>query len=121
MYTIDYRRDIDLLDITWSGIFTAEEMSQYSKDCYAIWQKEGFRSGYRLRVVIDGSTPLPQDSLGLLGSAFDHFPVAGRIAMVTSSTICRIQIKRAMMVPNMQIFDEPGAAMEWLLRADGPS
>lgn len=115
MYTIHYRPEINLLDITWSALFTPEGMSEYAKDCRACWRREGFQSGYLLRIVLRDDLPLPQGTLAVLAGAFIDFPEAGRIAMVTRSAISRLQIKRAMMVPHMRIFDTPEAALDWLV------
>lgn len=115
MYTVRYRRELDLLDITWSGLFTPEEMIDYAEECRACHRRERFREGYRLRIVLDDDRPLPQATLEILSGVFTDYPKAARIAMVTRSQLCRLQIKRAMMEPHMQIFETSEAALEWLL------
>lgn len=115
MYTIRYLPELNLLDITWSGLFTADGMAEYAKDCRACWKREGFKDGYRLRVVLSDGQPLPQDTLTVLAGAFTDFPKSGRTAMVTESAIARLQIRRAMMEPHMQIFETPEAALDWLM------
>ena len=115
MHTIRYVRELDLLDITWSGLFTPEGMATYAEDCRICWKREQFQPGYRLRIVLKDGQPLPQDTLKVLASAFKDFPRSGRTAMVTKEAIARLQIGRAMMEPHMQIFETPEAALEWLL------
>lgn len=115
MYTIEYKRDVNLLDITWSGLFTPTDMAAYAEACRACWHREQFQDGYRLRIILTDGQPLPQDTLSVLARAFINYPKSGRTAMVTSSTIAMLQIKRAMMEPHMRIFDTADAALEWLI------
>lgn len=121
MYTIQYRRDVDLLDITWAGLFTPEDMNRYAEECRACWRREGFREGYRLRIVLSDDQPLPQGTLAVLADAFTDFPASCRTAMVTASAIAKMQIRRTMMVPHMEIFDTPEAALKWLMEAGAPN
>lgn len=115
MYTIRYVREFDLLDISWSGLFTPASMAAYVEDCWACWKREQFRPGYLLRIVLEDGQPLPQDMLKVLAEAFVDFPQSSRTAMVTKGAIARLQISRAMMVPHMRIFDTSDGALKWLL------
>lgn len=115
MYTIEYSHSRDLLDIIWSGVFTPTEIVAYANDCRTCWHRSRFQEGYRLRIILQDDQTLPQNSLAELGRVFTEFPEAGRTAMVTRSAISRMQIKRAMMGPQMRIFDNPDFALEWLL------
>ena len=118
MYTIRYVREFDLLDITWSGVFTPEEMVRYASDCCDCLRREKFKEGYLLRIVLSDDKPLPQATLAILADAFANYPASRRTAMVTNSAIARIQIRRTMMVPHMEIFDSPESALEWLREPD---
>lgn len=115
MYAIRYVRGHDLLDISWSGLFTPEGMATYVEDCWACWKREQFRAGYLLRIALEDGQPLPQDTLRVLAGAFADFPKSRRTAMVANGAIARLQIRRAMMEPHMQIFETPEAALDWLL------
>ena len=115
MYTINYRRELNLLDITWSGLFTPEDMAQYADDCRECLRLERFQEGYRLRVVLTDGKPLPQHTLAVLADAFVGFPQSSRTAVVTTGAVARMQIMRAMLVPGMRLFDTPDAALEWLM------
>jgi len=117
MYAIRYERDLDLLDISWSGLFTPKQMASYADDCWACWRREQFRPGYRLRICLEDGQPLPQATLKVLAGAFGDFPRSGRTAMVAGGAVARLQIGRAMMEPHMRIFETPEGALEWLLTA----
>ena len=114
MYTIRYDRKLDLLDITWSGLMTPDDIKNYAEECRACSKSERLRDGYKLRIVLSDVQALPQDTLVALNGAFDGFPRSGRSAMVTGSAIARLQIKRAMMAHH-EIFDTPAAALDFLL------
>ena len=115
MYSIRYVRELDLLDISWSGLFTPEGMTSYVEDCWACWKREQFRAGYRLRITLEDGQPLPQDTLRVLAGAFADFPKSRRAAMVVNGAVAGMQIRRAMMEPHMRIFETSEAALEWLL------
>lgn len=76
MYTIDYRRDLNLLDISWTGLFTPQEMTDYAEECRGCWRREGFKEGYRLRIMLSDDQPLPQGTLVVLADAFTDFPAS---------------------------------------------
>lgn len=115
MYAIRYQANVNLLDVTWTGLFRASDMTDYARDCRACRTSAGFTDGFRLRIVLSDDQPLPQEALAVLASAFDDFPKPSRLAWVTASSIARLQIKRAMMWPYTRIFETPEAAMEWLI------
>ena len=115
MYAIQYVRELNLLDISWSGLFTPEDMAAYANDCWTCWRREQFPTGYRLRITLEDGQPLPQETLRILAGAFGGFPKSSRTAMVANGAIARLQIRRAMMEPHMRIFDSSDAALEWLL------
>lgn len=115
MHKVEYRRDLNLLDITWSGLFAPEDIESYKKDCIACWQAERFTSGYALRITLSDDKALPQQTLARLLNAFSDFPRPKRTAMVTRGAIARLQIKRALMKPDLEIFEEADGALDWLL------
>jgi len=115
LYAIEYKRDLDLLDISWSGLFSPDGVAQYANDCRICWQRERFRDGFLLRILMSDGQPLTQDALQTMKSVFADFPKPRRIAMITRGAISRLQLKRALMLPNMQIFDNSDLALAWLL------
>lgn len=120
MYTVRYRHSMNLLDITWTGLITPADMIHYIDDCRLCWRREGIRDGYRERIVFSDDQPLPQGTLAIHAGAFTGFPVPSRTAMVTKSAIARMQIRRTMPKAQLEIFDTPEAALNWLMEADFP-
>ena len=114
MYSVRYSKDIDLLDIVWSGLFSPSDIDAYEAACFACWKNERFSDGFLLRITLDDGSPLPQQTLALLLKTFAGFPIAARTAMVTRGALSRLQIKRALMRPNLEIFEEAEKALTWL-------
>ena len=115
LYAIEYKRDLDLLDISWSGLFSPDGVAQYAADCRLCLQRERFQEGFLLRILMRDGQPLTQDALQMMKTVFSDYPKPRRIAMITRGAISRLQLKRALMVPNMQVFDNPDLALVWLL------
>jgi hypothetical protein len=118
MYTIDFRHDLNLLDISWSGLFTPAAVDAYATELLARFAREGFRPGYRLRMDMTDSAVQPVEAATLINRRLGDFPRATRIAIVTRSAIARLQVRRFMTQPYLRIFDDAAAALDWLMQAD---
>ena len=114
-YSITFRSDIALMDVVWHRYFTASDVADYAADCFTGFARAGFRPGYLLRMDLRDSAVQPQDALAMFRTHFSGFPVARRIAVVTSSLIARMQVQREMTQPYRKIFDSPDAALAWLM------
>jgi hypothetical protein len=115
MYLIDFRHDLNLLDIKWTGIFTDQAVAEYARLLKRQFIEEGFQPGYLLRMDMSGSAVQTQDAVESFGRNLGDFPLARRIAIVTPSIIARMQVRRVMTQPYLRIFDLAGPALAWLL------
>jgi hypothetical protein len=115
MYVIRFLPDLNLLDIEWHDQFTAEAVAAYAADLKQRFLREGFANGYLLRIDMSRSAVQPQDALPTFREVFHDFPKARRIAIVTRSTIARLQVQREMKQPYLRIFDNAPASLDWLL------
>lgn len=115
MYHIEFRHDLNLLDIKWSKLFTAEEVAAYARECKARFLAEGFKPGYLLRMDMSVSSAQPQEAVASFRANLGDFPKARRIAIITGSAITRLQVKREMTQPYLRIFDDATAGLAWLL------
>lgn len=114
-YSIHFDHGIGLMDVAWHRFFAADDVGPYADECKARFLAEGFQPGYLLRMDMSASAVQPQDAVAMFRTHFDGFPRARRIAVVTTSAIARLQVRREMTQPYMQIFDTADAAMKWLL------
>lgn len=56
MYVIDFRHDLNLLDIKWIGTFTDDAIAEYAQRLKQQFADQGFQPGYLLRIDMD--TPI---------------------------------------------------------------
>ncbi|WP_375194601.1 STAS/SEC14 domain-containing protein [Sphingobium sp.] len=115
MYLIDFRHDLNLLDIKWTGTFTDQVIAEYARLLKRQFIEEGFKPGYLLRMDMTGSAVQTQDAVESFGRNLGDFPLARRIAIVTPSVIARMQVRRVMTQPYLRIFDLADPALAWLL------
>ena len=116
MYTVDFRHDLNLLDVAWTGLMTEAAAHAYVEELTGRFVREGFRTGYRLRMDFSRVAVQPQEAVLTINSRFRSFPRASRIAIVTRSSITRLQVRRLMPQPYLSIFDTAEAALAWLVQ-----
>ncbi|NNG58590.1 STAS/SEC14 domain-containing protein [Sphingomonas paucimobilis] len=115
MFTVAYVRSLNLLDIEWSGLIEAADVSVYAAECRARLRRERFGDGYLLRIVRTDNLPLPQDALFLLLTIFDDFPKAAQTAIVATGAVAKLQIRQVMTTsPSVRLFEDATAALDWL-------
>ncbi|MDY0959866.1 STAS/SEC14 domain-containing protein [Sphingomonas sp. CFBP8993] len=114
MYAFEFRHDINLLDIQWTGLFTPEIATRYARELIDAFRRSGFRPGYRLRIDMNATTVQPKDAIMTVHHALQGFPRASRIAMVNRSAIGRQQIRRLMTQPYLRVFDNAEDSLAWL-------
>lgn len=119
MYAITFRHDLNLLDIRWTGLFDQPAVAAYADELVRRFREEGFRVGYRLRMDMSGCSVQPVEAAAAINRRLGTFPRASRIAIVTSSAITRLQVKRFMTQPYLRIFAAAGEALDWLVAGDG--
>ncbi|WP_416464472.1 STAS/SEC14 domain-containing protein [Sphingomonas sp. VDB2] len=116
MYDINFRHDINLLDISWHGLFSGEAVAAYAREVRARFVTEGFSPGYRLRMDMRRSAVQPQDAVAAFREHLGEglFPRASRIAIVTPSAIAKLQVRREMTQSYLRIFADADEALVWL-------
>lgn len=114
-YRYQFRHELNLLDIAWTGPFTQDGIRGYAEELLAAFRREGFTPGYLLRMDMTGSATQPKDLLPVFREAFFDFPRADRIAIITPSAITAMQVKRIMQQPYLRIFGDADEGLAWLL------
>lgn len=118
MYSIVFRHDLDLVDIKWTGLFDQPSVDAYADELIRRFREEGFRTGYRLRMDMSGTSVQPVDAAQAINRRLGAFHRASRIAIVATSAITRLQVRRFMTQDYLRIFDCADAALDWLVAAD---
>ncbi|WP_347093874.1 STAS/SEC14 domain-containing protein [Sphingomonas parapaucimobilis] len=114
MYAFQFRHDINLLDIQWTGHFTPEVANRYAQELVEAFRRSGFRPGYRLRIDMSAISVQPKEAIMTVHEALRDFPRASRIAMINGSAIGRQQIRRLMTQPYLRVFDSAEDSLAWL-------
>lgn len=68
MYSVRFRPDLNLLDISWSAQFAPDDVARYALELKARFAAEGFRPGYCLRMDMGDSGVQPQVALAAFGT-----------------------------------------------------
>ncbi len=118
MYSIVFRHDLNLVDIRWTGLFDQPSVDAYADELIRRFREEGFRTGYRLRMDMSGTSVQPVDAAQAINRRLGAFHRASRIAIVATSAITRLQVRRFMTQDYLRIFDSADAALDWLVSAD---
>lgn len=118
MYSIVFRHDLNLVDIRWTGLFDQPSVDAYADELIRRFREEGFRTGYRLRMDMSGTSVQPVDAAQAINHRLGAFHRASRIAIVATSAITRLQVRRFMTQDYLRIFDSADAALDWLVSAD---
>lgn len=116
MYRYRFDHLFNLLDIEWQRIFTPQEVAIYSADLHQAFLRERFRPGYRLLIDMRACIAQPRATLLAFEGALGHFPRASRIGIVATHPIMRAQVRRVMTQPYLRLFEDAGAARQWLTR-----
>ena len=115
MYSIAFRHDLNLLDVAWTGLMTEAAARAYVEEGRARFRQSGFKAGYRFRLDLTPVHVHPPASVERIMTGLSDIPRASRIAVVTTSTITRLQIRRLLPRPYMSFFDTPEAGLTWLV------
>ena len=118
MYSIVFRHDLNLIDIRWSGLFDQPSVDAYADELVRRFREEGFAPGYRLRMDMSATSVQPVDAAQAINRRLGAFHRASRIAIVTTSAITRLQVRRSMNQPYLRIFNSADAALDWLVSSD---
>lgn len=117
-YSIAFHPELDLCDIHWTRLFTPDMAELYATDLTGRFVAAGFSPGYRLRIAMSACLVQPRDAALAINTRLSDFPKASRIAVVVGSTLQRMQVRRFMSQPYLQIFDDRNASYRWLLTED---
>ncbi|RDE07412.1 STAS/SEC14 domain-containing protein [Sphingomonas aracearum] len=117
MYSIDFCRSRNLVDIRWAGLFRSEAVNGYAEELEHRFLAAGFRTGYRLRMDMSAATAQPLVAVSRIHERLRGFPKASRIAVVAASSITHLQVRHYMKQDYLRLFDAPAPALDWLMAA----
>lgn len=115
MYAIETDPTRNLIAVRLGGLMTVAEIASYFTELRRRFIEDRFRPGYRILIDVTACTAQTQDMLTAMGQHMATFPKAGRIAMVTESSVARLQIRRLMTQSYASVFATVDEATDWLL------
>jgi hypothetical protein len=119
MYSIVTEPALKLIRADLSGFFTIEEVVAFGKDVQTASAAMGCRSGEHLLYVNTSACALQsQDVVAAFQALITNSPIkARRIALVTGSSLSRMQTRRILVRDQAMTFESGSEARAWLLMA----
>jgi len=112
-YTVTFRPEINLVDTVMHSVLTLPQAKAYMDERAAGYAKYRVRPGHLMRINMGDHPAQSHDVVVYMDERVRDFPVPGRIAVVTSSAIARLQACRAVYAldGNRRLFEDPAAAL----------
>jgi hypothetical protein len=115
MYAIDTDPARNLILVRLGGMMSVDEVAEYMHQLRRRFVEDSFRAGYRILVDVSECLIQSQDMIIAMGKHMATFPKASRIAMVSRSSLARMQIRRLMTQSYASVFETPDEALAWLV------
>lgn len=116
-YTVRFRPELHLLDTVLHNVLTLPQAEAYMDERARGYAEHGFRAGHLMRMNMGEHPAQASDVVAYMLDRVRDFPIPGKIAVVTSSAIAALQVRRAVypIDGNRRTFADPAAALAWLL------
>jgi hypothetical protein len=121
MYTIDVDPSSNLLTLELSGFLSVEEIARCMGDMGAAFRQHRMKAGYLLLIDTSGCSVQLQEVLGAFQTHAAAFPKARRIAVVNTSSLIRMQVRRVLTQSYMRLFESVAEARAWLFSEHQPA
>ncbi|MGK2909618.1 MAG: hypothetical protein ACSLE1_07435 [Sphingobium sp.] len=120
MYSISTEPKHKVIRAHLSGFFSIQEVAKFGDDVQAAARSMGCRSGEHLLYVdTSGCALQAQDVVLAFQSLIQNAPLkSSRIAIVTGSSLCRMQTRRILVRDKAIMFETGQDAEKWLLSGE---
>lgn len=118
MFSFSYDPERVLLKVVQQGYWSMAVFADFERDF--LLQHHKIRRAHKNYRVLADCREYPVQSAEI-GAAFGKLFVKllaeneGRYAIIAASTLNKMQAKRAIPQPNVQVFSDPEEALDWLL------
>lgn len=108
----------DLIVATLAGFFNIPQVAAYATDIEALIERCSMsHGGYRILIDIVECAIQSQDVTAAFGRHVAGVPRSKRVAVVTTSSIIRMQIRRIVGRPELAVFKDLSEARAWIDRS----
>lgn len=114
MYAARFDTTANLLEVRWDRILSPEDVDAFTEELSAGFRRHRFQRGYHLLLDLSAGPVQPQNTLAAFQAGFARYPHAGRIAVVASGALLRLQVRRVMTQTTLRLFDDMTGARAWL-------
>jgi len=115
MYRIVPHPPSNRIEVELGGLMSVTEVAEYIAALRKAFIAGRFRAGYLLLIDVTACPIQPQEMIAAMRDHMASMPKARRIAMVTGSSLSRMQVRRLMTQSYLRIFETADQAREWLL------
>jgi hypothetical protein len=119
MYKLIVDPSHNLLEGRLSGSLDTAEASEFASDLARCLSKGKLQPGHLLLIDVTECGIQPQATLNAIHARPGNVPKASRIAVVTGSSVVRMQARRVMTQPYARLFEDRASALAWLVGRQG--
>lgn len=120
MYAIRVDRQHSLIEATLAGMMTLEEVASYIAEIKRAYVVNRLH-GYSMVIDVSGCPIQQQDIIQAMGAHMATMPKAKSLAIVTGSSLARMQIRRLFTQPYARIVATVGEGRAWVIAGTEPT
>lgn len=119
MYDIKIDRPDELIEVQLSGLMTLEEVTSYINELKRLFVVHKIRS-YAMVIDVTDCPIQTQDMIQAMGQHMATMPKARALAIVTGSSLARMQVRRLFKQPYARIAANQAEGRAWVLEGVEP-
>ena len=120
MYDIRVDRQHSLIEATLAGMMTLEEVASYIAEVKRAYVVNRLH-GYSMVIDVSGCPIQQQDIIQAMGAHMATMPKAKSLAIVTGSSLARMQIRRLFTQPYARIVATVDEGRAWVIAGTEPT
>lgn len=120
MYDIQVDRKCAVINVTLSGLMTSQEVDAYIADLKKGFVSNGLRT-YAMVIDVSACPIQPQDVIARMGEHMAAMPKAHALAVVTGSSLAKMQIRRLFKQSYARIVSTVAEGRSWVYSGEEPA
>lgn len=120
MYDIQVDRKYAVINVTLSGLMTSQEVDAYIADLKKGFVSNGLRT-YAMVIDVSACPIQSQDVIARMGEHMAAMPKAHALAVVTGSSLAKMQIRRLFKQSYARIVSTVAEGRSWVYNGEEPA